>query len=218
MYRFAAIFDFDGVIAQTAEFHERAWTTFRHKYRNNISDGELRENVFGRTNLEALRYLFKHKLEKGEIVKFGAEKEELFRDEISRGEVRAVNGLEAFLNELEGNRIPTAIATSACKENVECVLQRLLLGKYFNKIIYAEDPGTPNPERYKKAADKLGFRGNYGSCVVFEDSVLGSQIAKEFGMKVCAITHKPEQFAHADLKANDFTEVKIERIDKMMLD
>lgn len=213
MAKYGVIFDLDGVIAKTDGLHKLAWFKFATKYNTNISEEFLQQRVYGQTNDVALRALSGH-LTAEQKKTYAIEKEEIFRQILSEQGAQPVEGLTQLLHQLEKEDIPKAIATTAILENVEAVLSAVSLEKYFKTIIYGKIDKS-DPERYKRAADTLGFKDNYGRCIVFEDSPKGSRIAKEDGMKVVAITKQPDLFPHADSKAEDFTEINIAKLDSL---
>jgi beta-phosphoglucomutase family hydrolase len=208
--KIAVVFDMDGVIVDNGRFHYLAWEEFCKKYRILFSDNIFRKTIFGRTNAEAIPFLFQRDLEKNEIQKLGAEKEEIYR-RIYAPALKPVNGLPAFLEELKKHNIPTAVATSASPENVMFVLDGLRIKHYFNCIV--DDSmvknGKPNPEIYLKAAELLTTRP--ADCVVFEDSLSGTKAAFDAGAKVIALTTslKAGEHRYAQHIFPDFSEISV---------
>jgi beta-phosphoglucomutase family hydrolase len=209
----AVLFDMDGVIVHTNPYHKKAFKIFLEKYDISISDQELKEHVYGRTNAEIFPYIFKDKYtsEKGE--EWANEKEAIFRD-LYREDVAPVSGLLDFLDELQRRGIKTAVGTSAPVENLDFIMDSLDLRHYFGAFLHSADvsEGKPNPEIYLKAADQLGV--DPGSCVVFEDSVAGVKAGLNAEMKVVAVatTHTPEEFEGAHLVIKDFEELTMKQV------
>lgn len=209
----AALFDMDGVIVHTNPYHKKAFKIFLDKHNISISDEELKDHVYGRTNAEIFPYIFKDKYtpEKGE--EWADEKEAIFRD-LYKKAVEPVSGLLGFLDELQRRKIKTAVGTSAPVENLNFIMDSLGLQHYFDTFLHSADvsEGKPNPEIYLKAADRLNVVPE--SCVVFEDSVAGVKAGLNAGMKVVAVTttHTPEEFDGAHLVIEDFDEMTFERL------
>lgn len=183
----AVIFDMDGVITDNAEFHKKAWKKFCASYGIPFNDEIFNTLFFGKTNLQVLPILFGKKLTPAEIGRFSEQKEIIFR-EIFQPEMKPVAGLVPFLEELHTSNIDIALATSAPPENIEMILGGLGIKKYFKVIVddTMVSQGKPNPEVYLKASLLLGKKPS--ECVVFEDSLSGTQAAFDAGNIVVALT------------------------------
>ncbi len=207
MSSFAVIFDMDGVIIDSNPFHKISLRQFCEKYGYHLSDQELINKIYGRTNKEWIANLF-GALPKEELMRYGEEKEALFR-EIYKDDIRALNRLAEFLKDLKEKNIPIAIGTSAPRSNVDFVLSHTGLKKYFTTILDESDveQGKPNPEIYLKVAARLGYEPN--RCIVFEDSLSGVESARRAGTKVVGVatTHSFEELSHTDLVIQDFTDL-----------
>jgi beta-phosphoglucomutase len=213
---FAVIFDMDGVIVHSNPFHKVALQQFARKYGYQLSEQELKEKVYGRTNKQWLTNLFGN-LSEEKLKSYADEKEALFRD-LYKNDIKPVKGLRAFLELLVKNDIPKAIGTSAPYANVEFTLTRTDLKKYFSIILddtYVTE-GKPNPEIYLKVAKALGLPND--RCIVIEDSLSGVTAGKKAGSKVIAITttHTEEELAEADLVIKDFDELTIEKLSDLI--
>jgi beta-phosphoglucomutase-like phosphatase (HAD superfamily) len=55
---FAVIFDMDGVIVDSNPYHEKALRQFCQSHGYHLSDDEMRQKIFGRTNRDWLTRLF----------------------------------------------------------------------------------------------------------------------------------------------------------------
>lgn len=204
MSSYAVIFDMDGVIIDSNPYHKISLRQFCEKYGFHLSDEELINKIYGRTNKEWIANLF-GKLSKAELSQYGEEKESLFR-EVFKNDIRALEGLPEFLENLKQNNIPIAIGTSAPRSNVDFVLAHTKLGEYFSVILDEADVehGKPNPEIYLKVAARLGYEPS--RCIVFEDSLSGVESARRAGAKVVGVatTHSVEELSHTDFIIRDF--------------
>lgn len=217
----AVIFDMDGVIVDTNPYHKISLQQFCERYGFQLTDEELINRIYGRTNNEWIQNLF-GPLPKDRLLQLGEEKEAMFR-EIYKEAIKPLPGLEDFLIALEVLNIPTAIGTSAPRSNVDFVLEGTGLGKYFSVILDQSDveQGKPNPEIYLKAASRLDMTP--ARCLVFEDSLSGVEAAKRAGTKVVGVTttHSFVELAHTDFAIPDFVNLKpkelLERVFKKAL-
>lgn len=205
MNSFAVIFDMDGVIIDSNPFHKISLRQFCAQHGYHLSDEELLNKIYGRTNNDWIRNLFGD-LPKERILELGEEKEALFR-ELYKNEIKPLPGLESFLKSLEAQKITKAIGTSAPRSNVDFCLGSTQLEKYFKTILDQSDVehGKPNPEIYLKVAKRIGFDPT--QCIVFEDSLSGVEAAHRAGAKVVGVTttHSREELAHTDFIVDDFT-------------
>lgn len=201
---FAVIFDMDGVIVDSNPSHKIALVQFAKKYGFELSDQELREKVYGRTNKEWITNLF-GKLPPEKLNEYVEEKECLYR-EIYGAKIKPVKGLISFLEKLEEGNIQKAIATSAPPSNVVFTLDNLRI-KHFFKVIFDDTRiknSKPHPEIYQKTCLALGK--SPADCVVFEDSISGITAASSAGCKVVGITttHSRYELQDCDLIIDNF--------------
>lgn len=82
----------------------------------------------------------------------------------------------------------TAIASTACKENLMNVVYHLDIAGHFDLIYAGVDVknGKPSPEIYLKAMEALGVSPN--EVMIFEDSAIGFEAAKASGANFIPVT------------------------------
>ena len=205
----AALFDMDGVIVDNMAFHQKAWEQFFDKHRPPMTLEEFMLQ-FGRTNRDLFEVLFQRKISAEEEVRFGEEKEALYREAYA-SHVEPVPGFVDFVADLKAHGVRTAVATSAPRINLDFVLERLPIAPYLDVLADSSwvTRGKPDPEIYLKTASALDCLP--GACVVFEDSFAGIRSGQNAGMKVVALatTHPPERLSpySPDLIIPDFTQL-----------
>jgi len=107
--------------------------------------------------------------------------------------------------------MPTAIISSSGRQSIEETIRRMDIADSIDYYAGFEDYDQckPAPDGYLKAADALQI--TTGECLVFEDSIVGLQAAKNAGMQVVAITHRcndiPTANEIADLAITDYAEL-----------
>jgi HAD superfamily hydrolase (TIGR01509 family) len=204
--KYAFLFDMDGVIVDSNPAHKIALRQFCSKHGYNLTDEQLREKIYGRTNKDWIPNLFGN-IGADLIRQYADEKEALFR-ELYEADIVPLDGLIGFLEKMDG--IPRAIATSAPRANVNFTLSKTRTEKYFPVILDEAfvNRGKPDPEIYLKTAAALGFDPK--DCVVFEDSLSGVKAGKAAGCKVVGIstTHTQEELSETDLVMRDFSELE----------
>lgn len=208
----AVIFDMDGVLVHSNPYQKRAWRQFFLNHGFNLSEDELKLNVFGKIDSEILRNYFKE-ISDEQIQQYRTEKRELYRKFIGFN-LTAPKGLNTFLFDLRRESVCMAVATSSCPEDVEFVLGSLGITRYFNFIM--DDThvsnGKPHPEVYLKTAETIGYLPE--KCVVIEDSLAGIKAGLDAGMKVVGITttHTKKELSNADIVIDDFSELNLEKL------
>jgi len=204
-----AIFDLDGVIADTFQFHFKSWRKICEEFGRDLSVDEFRTIVFGRRGEESAKILFDGKIKDEEIKKIGTRVDEIFRD-IARGKLKSVDGAIEFLKILKENGVKIALATSAPDENVELIFDELNLYGLFDTVVTSKDVqrGKPAPDIFILSAERLNCRAE--RCIVFEDSIAGLISAKNAGMIAIGVEttlRKDELSNYADFSIKNFFEI-----------
>ena len=201
----AVIFDLDGTLLDNNSFHRKTWEAYLKKMGKSISEEEFNANMNGRTNKDAIEYIYGRKMDKEESTRYTLEKEALYR-EIYKPFIKPVPGLLNFLEILNQKNIPMAIATSGIQPNIDFMFENVSIKHYFKIIVNSShiNNGKPHPEIYLKAASLLNISPK--NCLVFEDAVVGINSAKAAGMKVIAVatTQTKEELSIADMIVDDF--------------
>jgi beta-phosphoglucomutase family hydrolase len=201
----AVIFDLDGTLIDNNSYHRQTWEKYLEKIGKRISEEEFNAHLNGRTNLDAVRYIFGKEISEEKATQYTLEKEALYR-EIYQPFIKPVSGLMAFLEILKNKNIPMAIATSGIQPNIDFMFENILIKKYFTAVVNSSHikKGKPDPEIYLKVASLLNVQPK--NCLVFEDAVVGIKSAKAAGMKVIAVatTQPKEELGEADLIVDDY--------------
>ena len=203
----AFIFDMDCVIVDSNPFHKIALKQFCKKYGFDLSEEQLKEKIYGRTNKDWLANVFGNLGEK-KLREYADEKESLFR-ELYKNDIKPVDGIREFFRKLDEQQFPRAIATSAPRDNVDFTLSKTGTGQYFKTILDESfvSIGKPDPQIYVKTAAALEF--DPANCIVFEDSLSGVKAGKAAGCKVVGITttHSREELSETDLVIDNFVDL-----------
>lgn len=216
MNLFAILFDMDGVLVDSNPFHKIALREFCKQHGYDLSEEQLREKIYGRTNRDWITNIF-GTIPVEQLQHYALEKEALFR-KLYANDIVPVKGIENFLTSLDQKGVKRAIATSAPRANVDFTLEKTKLQKYFTTILDDSfvSRGKPDPEIYLKSAAALDFHPRH--CIVIEDSLSGVASGKAAGCKVVGITttYTKEELHQADLLINDFDELTVEVLQNLM--
>ena len=187
------VFDMDGTLVDNMDFHHQAWLDFLAGYDIHFTEAEFQEKNVGIIT-EIVPKFFTRTLSREEIITLGKEKEAVYRN-LYRNHIKALPGLETFLQALQKAEISIALATAADQGNIDFTLEALGIRKYFTAITGSEEVshGKPHPDVYLKSASKLYLPP--GQCVAFEDTPSGISSARAAGMEVIglATTHTREE-------------------------
>ena len=175
-----AIFDHDGVLVDSLDFHSRAWVEFGLRQNLPIDHAFVRD-TFGLTNYTIFERLFGRTLPKDEAQALGEIKEICYRD-LARGRIELMSGVQDLLATLESQEFHLAIGSSGSRPNLFLTIESCGLEGRFKSIVGLEDisNGKPDPEVFLKAAERAGISPR--RCVVFEDAIFGIEAAKAAGM------------------------------------
>jgi HAD superfamily hydrolase (TIGR01509 family) len=213
----AFIFDMDGVLVDSNPVHKIALRQFCQRVGFDLTEQQLREKIYGRTNRDWLQNLIGN-LDDETTRRYADEKEALFRELYT--DVRPLDGLIAFLDKLLDLEIPRAIATSAPRANVDFTLAATGMEKYFPTILDDSfvSRGKPDPEIYLKSAAALEIEP--GRCVVLEDSLSGVLAGNRAGCKVVGITttHTRSELGLADCVFDNFVGLDPEKLISALFD
>lgn len=211
----ACIFDLDGVITDTADFHFTAW----RKLANSLGfdfDRAFNETLKGVSRIDSLNRILKL----GGVEKTEAEIQELatikndWYTELLKGMTQddAMPGVRNLLEDLKAKGYKIALGSAS--KNAVPVLTYLNMMHFFEVIIDGTKTtkGKPDPQVFQMGAEQLGVKPE--ETVVFEDAVSGVQAALNGGF-VAVGCGSPDVLGHAHhvvAGLNEVTEAWIARL------
>jgi beta-phosphoglucomutase family hydrolase len=205
---FGVIFDMDGVIMDSNTYHEKAWAEFCRLYHIELDEEEFHNHVYGRIARDTLEYIFKKDLTREEIDHLVQKKENIYR-EIYTPQIRPLEGLMDFLNELRNKGVRMALATSAPPDNVTFTFRHIPIRSYFGVVLDGDSvkQGKPDPEIYIQAIYNLKL--SPGQCFIFEDSLAGIQAGIAAGARVIGVTttHRADEMSGVIKAISNFKEI-----------
>ena len=194
----AILWDLDGVLVNSMEFHYEAFRQVVGPRGRELSREEYLETIIGLRNDAIFRRLLPN-ISDQEASELAAEKEEAFRRLIA-GNVAALPGAERLLRRAREAGLRQAIVSSTPRANIEVILQSLGLWEMFEAIVGEEDAtrGKPDPEGFLVAAQRLDVQPE--DCVVIEDAPEGIAAGKAAGMRCIGVTttRSVERLTQAD--------------------
>lgn len=198
------IFDLDGVLVDTAEYHYRAW----HELGAYLGFDFQRchnERQKGVSRMESLEVL----LAAGGITDLNHEQKEALAEQKNRmylemiaamGESDILPGMKEFLIKVKQWGCKTALGSSSKSGGM--ILERTRLAGYFDVVVDGNmvTRSKPDPAIFLEAARLLGLEA--AQCIVIEDAVAGIEAARAAGM-YCIGIGDPDILGQADLVVSD---------------
>lgn len=205
----AVLWDMDGVLVDTREYHFQAWFLVMREIEVMITSDQFGA-TFGKNNRETLSALLRRHPGTEEGERMVARKEQLFRDSI-QGRAALFSGVKDWLDRFEHLSVVQAVASSAPKENIEFLLDELAIRSYFTALVSGHTlPSKPDPAVFLEAARQATVPAS--NCLVIEDSPVGVQAAKSAGMRCVAVatTRSRRELEMADIVLSSLEELKYE--------
>ena len=176
------IFDLDGVICCTDQYHERAWREMAEEF-GIYFDPAVSNRLRGVSREESLEIILEHagKVFSPEEKKKMAEKKNAIYikllDRMSPGDLE--EDVRTTLEQLRNRGCLLAIGSSS--KNTRKILDKIGLGNYFDAVCDGNEitHSKPDPEVFLKAAGKIGLA--VSECLVVEDACAGISAASAGG-------------------------------------
>lgn len=183
----AAIWDLDGTLVDSEEYHWLSWRDAMEAESSPISYEQFLKS-FGLRNDRILRGWLGPELTDDEVQRIGDAKEAEYRRLAQERGLTPLPGAAEWAERLHKEGWKQAIGSSAPRLNVEVMLRVLDLARFFDAIVSAEDVkiGKPDPQVFITAAERLGVAP--ARCVVVEDAVLGVEAARRAGMRSIGVS------------------------------
>lgn len=182
------IFDLDGVICFTDEYHYQAWKKLADRL-GIYFDREINNRLRGVSRMKSLEIILERadrEYTQEEKAAFAEEKNALYRELLhNMSESDLSEEVENTLHELREKGHRLAIGSSS--KNARFILERIGLGTFFDAVSDGNNISNskPDPEVFVKAAEFLHLPA--GKCLVVEDAKAGLEAAAAGGMDSAAI-------------------------------
>lgn len=208
------IFDLDGTLTLTQQFHYQAFSQVfaRHGITYTEEDDLYKyagmgselifPTVFGDHGIT---------LTHEEVKQYVSEKREIYDRIIRTTPIEPVPGVVDFLERMRDRGFRMSVASGNRIESVKFLLDAIAVRDFFEFLVTNKDAAKPKPapDIFLAAAAKMELEPS--ECVVFEDAVNGLQGAQAAGMSSIGLaTRIPEEDlrkAGADLVVKDYNEI-----------
>lgn len=198
----AIIFDVDGTLADTEDYHRQAFNEAFDEYGLNWhwSSEEYTELLAISGGRERIRaYAEAHLLPKPSAAKardlaleIHTRKSVIYRDKLESGHIGLRSGVLRLLKEAKLAGVHLALATSSSRSNIETLLNNALdrpISDYFESVVTCDTviDKKPSPAVYQCALAELGLTPD--ECIAIEDTANGNRAAQAAGLKTVITTH-----------------------------
>jgi HAD superfamily hydrolase (TIGR01509 family) len=183
----AVIFDFDGVLFNSAEYYLKTRDLFFKKYNIKFTKKEHKENL-ATTTKDFLKYVNNKYSLDIKFKDYSLAKKEIFYSFLK--EIKPNPGIISLLKELKKNKIKVVLSSSNEKENILFFLEKFDMREYFDLILSLEDikKHKPDKEAFFKPLKILKLLPN--EAVGIEDALQGVTSIHSAGIKSVAVLSK----------------------------
>ena len=208
----AVIFDLDGVIVTTDDYHYEAWKKIADQ-ENIYFDREINERLRGVSRMESLDIILEKSSKiynEEEKIELATRKNDYYKnllENLTKDDI--LPGILETLKLLEDKKIKTAIGSSS--KNTIFILNKIGLIDKFDAIVDGTmiKNSKPDPEVFLQAAEKVGIKVE--KCLVVEDADAGVEAGKRAGMRVLGVGSAKNN-ENADYKSENMEEFNIASI------
>jgi beta-phosphoglucomutase len=199
----AVIFDLDGVVVSTDEYHYQAWKRMAGEEAISF-DRSINESLRGISRMESLHIILKQSSKRysdPEKLDLAERKNRYYREllhKLSPSDI--LPGVIPLLTALKAHGLAIAIGSSS--KNAKTILDKINLLDAFDTIVDGNDltNSKPDPEVFLLAANRLNV--SPASCLVVEDAEAGMEAAVAARMKTFGVG-PAARYPNADLSAPD---------------
>lgn len=183
----AVLFDMDGVLFSTDEYHYRSWQALAEAYAVPFQRETFDKRMRGLERPAALRVFLEEvgdQFNAEQRAAMAIEKQQHFLEIVAREGVRPLPGVNELIVEIR--RCGAKIGVGSSSRNTRPLLEAARLLSKVDAVVDANDcRAKPEPDIYLEVARQLEV--SPGECVVIEDAIDGIEAARRAGMAVLAV-------------------------------
>ena len=196
----AILFDFNGVIIDDEPLQMKAYQQLLGAEGITLTEADY-YGALGMDDISFVRAAFQRAerpLEDETLRPILERKTELHRELLGDGELPLFPGVVTFVKALSRS-YPLGLVSMATRSEIDYVLTRASLEKYFSVVVSAEEdrPCKPDPYCYRLALDLLNRSRRKAQvlplqpadCLVVEDAPPGIESARAAGMRTLGVTN-----------------------------
>jgi beta-phosphoglucomutase len=212
----AVLFDLDGVLVSTDEYHYHSWKRLSAEEGFDFFDHEFNHKFRGVARMECIEIITK-----ASGKHYTPEQKQELADRKNRYFVESLTnvttevllpGALSALHDLKNRGIKIAVASNS--RNALTIIKQVKIEHLLDAIIdgHQIENSKPDPEVFLLAAKNVGVSPAH--CLVVEDAVAGIESAKRAGMKVLGIGTK-ERLPNANVVIPDLSAISVDQLLKL---
>jgi HAD superfamily hydrolase (TIGR01509 family) len=184
----AVLWDLDGTLVDSEEYHWLAWRDSMAAEGVALTHEQFLKTFGLRNDAIVPQWIPGATTER--IKAIADAKEQLYRRLVREGGLSPLPGAADWTQRLAADGWRQAIASSAPRENIDAVLQAIGLASAFQALVSAEDVtfGKPDPQVFLTAAARLGSAP--AQSIVVEDAAAGIEAARRAGMPSIGVSRR----------------------------
>jgi HAD superfamily hydrolase (TIGR01509 family) len=196
----AVLFDFNGVIINDEPLHEQLIEQLLIEENLRPIPGEFQQVCLGRSDRVCLTDLLARRgrvVSESYLKQLMQRKAQAYQQQLEKIEkLPLYSGLDDLIYQVRSLDLKLAVVSGAMRSEIELVLNRADLAKYFTAIVAGDDITTskPEPDGYLLAVERLNqqypdLQLQPGECLAIEDTPAGIQAAKQAGIPVVGVAN-----------------------------
>jgi beta-phosphoglucomutase len=207
----AVLFDLDGVLVSTDEYHYRSWVKIAGEEGFDFFDHKFNDQFRGVARMECVEILTRasgRNYSQEQKLGIAERKNRYFAESLSAvTPEELLPGALATLQELRKRGIKIAVASNS--RNAKTIIRQTKIERLLDTIVdgYEIENSKPDPEGFLLAAKNLGVPPAH--CIVVEDAATGIEAAKRAGMKALGIG-TPERIPNADIVVPNLSAISVD--------
>ena len=209
----AVLFDLDGVLVSTDEYHYFSWKKLSEEEGFGFFDHEFNHKFRGVARMECIEIITK-----ASGKHYTPEQKQELADRKNRYFVESLStvttevllpGALSTLKELRKRGIKVAVASNS--RNAKTIIDQSQIKELLDTIVDGFDiqNSKPDPEVFLLAAKNVGIHPAH--CLVVEDAVAGIESARRAGMKALGIGTK-ERLPNADIVIPNLAAISVDEL------
>ena len=209
----AVLFDLDGVLVSTDEYHYRSWKRLSDEEGFDFFDHEFNHKFRGVARMECVEIITKasgRSFTREQKQEIADRKNRYFAESLAAvTQKELLPGALTALQQLRNRGIRIAVASNS--RNAKTIIDQVGIGMLLDAIVDGFDieNSKPDPEVFLKAAAAVGIPPDH--CLVVEDAVAGIEAARRAGMRVLGIG-SPDRLPNADIVVPDLSAIPVDRL------
>ncbi len=209
----AVLFDLDGVLVSTDEYHFRSWQRIAADEGFDFFDHEFNHKFRGVARMECVEIITRasgRSYTPDQKKELADRKNRYFVESLaSVTPDELLPGALSVLQQLRARKIRIAVASNS--RNAVPIIDRVKIGHLLDAVIdgHAIENSKPDPEVFLRAAASVGVSPE--RCLVVEDAVAGIEAARRAGMKALGIG-TPQRLPNADIVVPDLSSISVDQL------